>query len=62
MSAVPIQDVLLRHQVLIQRLSSAEVAKFKPFLKEIETELRRYEKRVSSEVEVLFKDVIVEVL
>jgi SPP1 gp7 family putative phage head morphogenesis protein len=40
MSAVPIQDTLLRHQVLIQRLSSGEVAKFKPFLREMDRALR----------------------
>ena len=40
MAAVPIQDALLRHQVLIQRFSSSEVAKFKPFLREMDRALR----------------------
>jgi SPP1 gp7 family putative phage head morphogenesis protein len=39
-AAVPIQDALLRHQVLIQRLSSSEVAKFKPFLRDMDHALR----------------------
>lgn len=40
MSAVPIQDTLLRHQVLVQRLASGEVAKFKPFLTQMDRALR----------------------
>ena len=40
MAAVPLQDALLRHQVLLQRFSSSEVAKFKPFLREMDRALR----------------------
>jgi SPP1 gp7 family putative phage head morphogenesis protein len=40
MAAVPLQDAMLRHQVLVQRLSSAEVEKFRPFLREIDRAIR----------------------
>lgn len=40
MSAVPFADMMLQHQVLIQRLSSAEVNKFKPFLRQMDRVLR----------------------
>jgi len=39
-NAVTLQDAMLRHQVLVQRLSSAEVAKFKPFLRQIDRAIR----------------------
>lgn len=40
MSAPAFQDMLLQHQVLIQRLSTAEVNKFKPFLRQMDRVLR----------------------
>lgn len=40
-SAAARVDAILRHQVFLQRLSTGEVAKFVPFLKEMDRELRR---------------------
>jgi SPP1 gp7 family putative phage head morphogenesis protein len=39
-AVVPFQDALLQHQVLVQRLSTNEVNKFKPFLVQMDRVLR----------------------
>lgn len=41
MSAVPLPDAMLQHQVLVQRLSASEVRKFTPFLKQMDAEIRK---------------------
>lgn len=41
MSAVPLPDAMLQHQVLVQRLSASEVRKFTPFLVAMDAEIRK---------------------